>query len=233
MTESEWLTATDSEPMLQFVRGKVSDRKLRLFACACCRGLYPLIPDRYSRKTIAVAERFADGEVSADKLRFAWESARRSAGTRRRARGGGADGPQDFALWVVTLALGDNPRWLYQFRGSATWAFLAQFQETGPLPEVKLDESGLIREVVGNPFHTAPAVDAAWLERHGAVAQLARSAYQERRLPEGTLDPARLSLLADALEDAGCTDAELLGHLRGPGPHVRGCWAVDLVLGKG
>jgi hypothetical protein len=45
-------------------------------------------------------------------------------------------------------------------------------------------------------------------------------------------DPACLARLADALEDAGCTDPELLGHLRSPGPHVRGCWAVDLVLGK-
>jgi hypothetical protein len=51
-------------------------------------------------------------------------------------------------------------------------------------------------------------------------------------MAEGTLDPARLTVLADALEDAGCTDADLLGHLRSPGPHVRGCWAVDLVLGK-
>ena len=54
-----------------------------------------------------------------------------------------------------------------------------------------------------------------------------------RSLPAGTLDPARLAVLADALEDAGCTDAGLLGHLRGPGPHVRGCWAVDLLIGKG
>jgi hypothetical protein len=61
---------------------------------------------------------------------------------------------------------------------------------------------------------------------------LAEAAYAERTLPPGTLDPARLALLADALEDAGCTDGELLGHLRGPGPHVRGCWALDLVLGK-
>jgi hypothetical protein len=51
-------------------------------------------------------------------------------------------------------------------------------------------------------------------------------------MPSGHLDPARLAVLADALEDAGCADADLLGHLRGPGPHIRGCWAVDLLLGK-
>jgi hypothetical protein len=57
------------------------------------------------------------------------------------------------------------------------------------------------------------------------VPKLARSIYDTR-------DFDRLAVLADALEDAGCTDAELLGHLRGPGPHVRGCWALDKVLGK-
>jgi hypothetical protein len=91
----------------------------------------------------------------------------------------------------------------------------------------------LLSDVFGNPFRPAPSVDAAWLAwQDGTVAQLARAAYEDRRLPEGQLDPARLALLADALEDADCTDAELLGHLRGPGPHVRGCWALDLVLSK-
>ncbi len=53
-----------------------------------------------------------------------------------------------------------------------------------------------------------------------------------RPFPSGLLGVARLPVLADALEDAGCADAELLGHLRGPGPHVRGCWAVDMIPGK-
>ena len=61
---------------------------------------------------------------------------------------------------------------------------------------------------------------------------LAQATYEQRELPAGTLEPARLAILADALEDAGCDQADLLAHLRGPGPHVRGCWSVDLVLGK-
>jgi hypothetical protein len=90
----------------------------------------------------------------------------------------------------------------------------------------------LLREMVGNPFRTV-ALDPAWLAwQGGTVVQLSRTAYEERHLPEGTFDPTRLTLLADALEDAGCTDAELLGHLRGPGPHVRGCWALDLITGR-
>jgi hypothetical protein len=64
------------------------------------------------------------------------------------------------------------------------------------------------------------------------VVALARAAYDQRELPAGTLDPARLAVQADALEEAGCTDADILNHCRRPGVHVRGCWAVDLLLGK-
>jgi hypothetical protein len=64
------------------------------------------------------------------------------------------------------------------------------------------------------------------------VARLAQAAYDERHMPEGTLDTSRLAVLADALEEAGCSVADILNHLRGPGPHVRGCWLVYLCLGK-
>jgi hypothetical protein len=57
--------------------------------------------------------------------------------------------------------------------------------------------------------------------------------YPWRQLPSSYLDPARLAVLADAVEAAGCTNLDILDHLRGPGPHVRGCWGVDLLLGKG
>jgi hypothetical protein len=90
-----------------------------------------------------------------------------------------------------------------------------------------------LREIFRNPFRPALAIDPEWLAwRGGTVVRLARSAYGDRRLPEGSLVAGRLAVLADALEDAGCSDAELLGHLRGPGPHVRGCWALDLILSK-
>jgi hypothetical protein len=85
----------------------------------------------------------------------------------------------------------------------------------------------ILRDIFGNPFRPVP-LSPAWLTPD--VLSLARAAYDHRTLPAGTLDPARLGLLADALEDAGCDCAEILGHLRGEGPHVRGCWAVDLLL---
>ena len=80
------------------------------------------------------------------------------------------------------------------------------------------------------PWQTIPPTVLNWNDR--AIPRLAEAIYEKRRLPEGTLEPARLAVLADALEDAGCTDGDLLTHLRGPGPHVRGCWVVDLLLGK-
>jgi hypothetical protein len=87
----------------------------------------------------------------------------------------------------------------------------------------------LIRDIFGNPFRPV-TVDPAWLTP--TVTDLATVAYNERALPSGELDPARLAVLADALEEAGCSSADLLSHLRSTGPHVRGCWAVDLLLRK-
>jgi hypothetical protein len=87
----------------------------------------------------------------------------------------------------------------------------------------------LIRDIFGNPFRPVRLVPV-W--RTPAVMSLAQVAYDERLLPSGHLDTARLAVLADALEEAGYTEQAILDHLRAPGPHVRGCWAVDLLLGK-
>jgi hypothetical protein len=101
-----------------------------------------------------------------------------------------------------------------------------------PLEE-SISQCFLLREIIGDPFRAAAQVDRDRLRWNtGHVSELAKGAYDTRSLPDGTLNPGRLALLADSLEDAGCTDGELLGHLRSPGPHLRGCWAVDLVLGK-
>jgi hypothetical protein len=93
-------------------------------------------------------------------------------------------------------------------------------------------QAALFRDIFGNPFRPPPALDAARLGWNGGtVRKLVEAAYTHRTLPGGTLDNARLGVLADALEDAG-GDPELLGHLRGPGQHARGCWVIDLLAGK-
>jgi hypothetical protein len=93
--------------------------------------------------------------------------------------------------------------------------------------------SGLLRDIFGNLFRPLLPVSPAWLAwSNCTIPRLAEAAYNERQYPAGTLDVARLAVLADALEEAGCDDAGLVGHLRSEGPHVRGCWAIDLVLAK-
>jgi hypothetical protein len=94
-------------------------------------------------------------------------------------------------------------------------------------------QANLLRDIFSNPFHPPPVRDPTWLTwNNGLVQVLAQVAYDDRLLPAGTLDTARLAVLADALEEAGCDYADILTHLRSPGPHVRGCWVVDLLLGK-
>ena len=85
----------------------------------------------------------------------------------------------------------------------------------------------LLHDIFGNPCRPV-SYDAA--HRTPSVASLAKVAYDERQLPSGELDPHRLAILADALEEAGAPD-ELVTHLRSPGTHVRGCFAVDVALG--
>jgi hypothetical protein len=117
---------------------------------------------------------------------------------------------------------------LREAKMDADAAAYAAWREVGssPAPDTQV---GLLRDVFGNPFRPA-TIAPTW--QTPTVVTLSQAAYDNRTLPAGTLDPARLAVLADALEEADCTDGDLLGHLRGPGPHVRGCWAVDLLLGK-
>jgi hypothetical protein len=122
--------------------------------------------------------------------------------------------------------------------GNFGGAALCHFPTDRDAPDYKayrkrgLWQAGVLRCVFGplpfRPVSLDPAV-LAW--RDATVVHLARAAYDEK-LPAGTLDNGRLAVLADALEEAGCTDADILGHCRSGGEHVRGCWVVDLLLGK-
>jgi hypothetical protein len=80
----------------------------------------------------------------------------------------------------------------------------------------------LIRDIFGNPFRSI-ALNPSWLT--STVLALAQGIYAEKAFD-------RMPILADALQDAGCDNEDILNHCRGPGPHVRGCWVVDLLLGK-
>ncbi len=115
--------------------------------------------------------------------------------------------------------------------------FLRPFQWPQPVPSAvmaeRIAQAALLRCIFGNPFGTTPIIDPAWLTwNDGTVKRLAEAAYENRAIPAGTLDNARLAVLADALEEAGCGNADILTHLRDPGVHVRGCWVLDLLLRK-
>jgi hypothetical protein len=89
----------------------------------------------------------------------------------------------------------------------------------------------MLRNIFGNPFRAPSAIEPAWLAwNNGTVVKLASAIYEERELPSGHLDRERLGVLADALEESGCHHSVVLGHLRGPGPHVRGCWLIGLLI---
>jgi hypothetical protein len=237
MTEAEWLACGDPTGMLFFLfggpdgerraycQGEVGRRKLRLFACACLYRVWHLLPDGRSRAAVELADRYA--EVAAE-----WSqvpAARRDADEATRAADYAARDAAGEAVAeaAVAAARALDPDGWYAARGSAYYARRAVALSAGDAAAGReaVQQCRLLRCVVSSPFHppAPPAVD--WLRWGGrTVLKLARAIYDEGRFEE-------VPVLADALEDAGCADAALLAHLREPGPHARGCWPVDLVLG--
>ena len=198
MTEAEWLKSDEPYSMLRFLRGKVSDRKVRLFAVACCRRLLFLATDERNKTVVEVAERFADGHADIQEL----------------LAGRGTIGSSDIS--VVLAHVASMMVW-----HAAEWAMKGAKLATEPEGE-EATQSNLCRDIFGNPFRPV-AVDAAWLTSD--VLALARQMYESR-------DFSAMPILADALQDAGCDNPDVLNHCREGGPHVRGCWVVDLLLGK-
>ena len=232
MNEEEWLACTDPTPMLDFLRGKVSDRKLRLFVCACCRRIWHKLFDKQSRRAVEVAERLADGQ--ADPAEVAAARTEMDELLRRKEQEWGEEASLSEAAFLYSH-VDHLPRMLAQSaleEGVTTqWTGLAaDFKADRPADNRPLVEA--LHDIFGNPFHSMTISPTILAWNDATVVRLAQAAYEERHLPAGTLDNGRLAVLADALEEAGCTDADILDHLRGPGPHVRGCWPVDLCLGK-
>jgi hypothetical protein len=244
VTEHEWDGHVDPDPMLEFLRGTASPRKLRLAACAGARRVWHHLRDARSRRAVVVVERFADGEATAEEL----DAARHGAGIAEYDVGMTTPSPADedaelaeeFAVRAPTAAASTDADlaaahgWPSHAASAAYWeaAGAGGAYDAAQANEYKA-QTALIRDVFGNSFRPPPRIDPAWLAwRGGAVVQLARAVYEERDLASGHLDAARLAILADMLEEAGATNPQLLGHLRSAGPHVRGCAAVDALLGK-
>jgi hypothetical protein len=236
MTDSDWLNEQQHPfGMVWLLRGtkvtrtKAGKRKLRLFACACCRLTWNLLTDPRLRHAVEVAEWFAEAQTGKDELKMAYEAARGLAfgtltpdapGHRERIAAGMAREAAHSQAFSAASAMMTYPV-------SLAGSYRVSEQEREAVLR------GLLRCVLGNPFRPSPVLSAtvlAWND--GTVRRIAEGIYEERRMPEGTLDTGRLAILADALIDAGCDSEDLIQHCREPGPHVRGCWAVDLILRK-
>jgi hypothetical protein len=211
MTERKWLDATDPGSMLRHLERTSEDRrKLRLFACACCRRTRSVLKSKETRNLLEMTELFADGLVrrgEVEKLREHWLRRLDTVvmGWRQRALASTTD-----------LAM----RWRLSEMARAV---CGQVATAANRPEFELKQHGkLLRDIFGNPFRPV-AFDPSW--RTSTAIGIAATMYDSR-------DFAPMPILADALEDAGCDHPDVLAHCRGPGPHVRGCWVVDLVLGK-
>jgi len=205
--------------MLEHLGSAASDRKLRLFMTACCRRIWHLLKDESSREAVEVSERYADG-LAAEKQLIAARSAilpdRRffsdPGGLQLRTRGDRRRAGFDAVIWAADA----NPR------VAASESVRLAAHASGDWWVEYRAQVALLREVFGNPFRPVP-FELAW--RTAATEAIAQTIYDERRFDD-------LPILADALEEAGCTDTDILAHCRLPGEHVRGCWVIDLVLGK-
>ena len=239
MTEAEWLACGDPEQLLEFLQrdasrhlleirwGKRSvrkrplftvDRRLRLFTVACFARCSQWLVDERSRRAIAVVEQIADGLLRFTAI-MEEEPPARAAIAEIAAR-------EDFGpIHAVAVAASE----VLSFDGARaainTSYRIGEVQELlgGSSSEEWLRQACILRDLFGPvPFREVPRPQE-WLTP--TVLSLAQAIYADRAFNH-------LPILADALEDAGCTDRDVLDHCRGSGPHVRGCWAVDLVLGK-
>ena len=222
MTEAEWLACEDPEAMVRFLWGKAYDRKLRLFACACCRSVWSLLKDERGREALVQAEALAEGQLTAERLELAYSSAWEAYMEKTRAPY--YHHASYASVWVAyfdaDVAAIEGPR-------EAMNALL--YDNPDLVDKNCLFQPLVLRDVIGNPFRPV-SFEPAW--RTSNVVSLAQTIFEERELPSGLLDRARLAVLADALMDAGCDNEDILGHCRSEGPHVRGCWVIDLLLGK-
>jgi hypothetical protein len=253
MTKEKWLTGSDVHSMVRLVRGepvgflatlgwrpaaavqrqprfRASQRQLRLFAAACCGRIAHLLTDERLRRGIEAVEQYADDSGGREEWRDA------SAAVEQ--------------VYQETCVPYDPARW--QPAVEAVWQ-LVRWEpvegEYGAAPETMVinmaatavnraenrpwrsttehqAQCALLRDIVGNPFRPLPPIDPTWLRwREGTIPKLAAAIYTDRHFPD-------VPILADALEEAGCTDADMLDHLRGPGAHIRGCHVLDLILGR-
>jgi hypothetical protein len=234
MKQGDWLASTDPIKMLEALEKLgIRARLLRLFGAVCCRRAWPDLADARSRDAIAALERFADGpgkQPDLAELKAAHEAAAAAVELAI------PDSRAFYAARAVAAAAEPTLAWWTARWSADLWlkavgkADEAAGARAGPAAKKreKATVAGLLRDIVPNPFRPV-RLDSIVITP--TVKALAEAAYDERILPGGELDPLRMSVLADALEDAGAT-GESVEHLRSKGLHIRGCWVVNALTGR-
>jgi hypothetical protein len=235
MDPDQWLRCTDPRPMLEFVHDKTSDRKLRLFGCACLRRTWRLLTDPRSQMAVEVNERYADGLAALNELRLAQAGAlqatREAWGATRAAREAAERaGPRE-AKYLLEFARAREAD--YEVKWAAAWlgedepertARLAAWAAAWTTGATKAEEEGFQCALLHDLFDDL--VRPVFLPPTGRMRRLralARSIYDGRHF-DG------LPLVADDLEERGVADPVILSHCRSGGEHVRGCWVIDQIL---
>lgn len=213
MTETQWLNAAEPEPMVEFLRGRVSARKLRLFARACCRTRRVLADlGEWLQGIVEKAERYADGRVPEEEL-FALYGPQ---------AGKEVANPDAFAAALAAAALGSYVASGHDrcdgFRGTA--AELDYYNAR--VGDERRRQCRRCRCIFGNPFRPVRR-DPRWLSAN--VTAIALGIYESRAFD-------RMPVLADALEEAGCEESQIRSHCRERTDHTLGCWVVDLILDR-
>jgi hypothetical protein len=250
MTKKEWLSCRVPMEMLAFVRRRATGRKLRLFAVGCCRVIWDLLDEPTGRHLVEVSERLADG--TSTKVEWAAavikaKQAREALNARqpkayKRSRDAGEAGSclitaldaaiataspsgHDAAHSSSVAAAHASGTHAARMTSGPSYADLESYvvaEDVGRVVEYRR-QADLVRDLFGPPPFRSVTLSPLLLTI--TVVRLAQAIYDERAFD-------RLAVLADALEEAGCDNAGVLAHCRAATPHVRGCWVVDLVLGK-
>ena len=233
MTEEEWLACADPTPMLEAVGSRASHRKSWLFGCACCRRIWSLLSPA-SRCALELSEQYADGLVGHAELMDAclrnYQGAEVVGGelvvqcavaTNLAVVDPARNGIP--SLSVVQAASLTATKVLHILRLAEDIARSAgNGQQSLDVGQEQVIQAGMLRDVFCNPFRLH-SIDPVF--RTSTVVGIAQEIYEDRAFD-------RLPALADTLQDAGCENEDILNHCRSDGQHVRGCWVVDLILGK-
>jgi hypothetical protein len=217
----KWPEGVNLQPLFFSLYGHISPRRQRLVAVAMCRRVAHLLPDKGCRAALDIAERYADREVKRADLASAHQAAQSAWG---RIGGVTFTNREDAPRYAVrALASLTHPtKRHFADRVADGCAAAAGCEDPGRYSQLHNAECVRQKRLLLDVLPPV-AVDPGW--QTSTVVVLARGIYTELAFD-------RLPILGDALEDAGCNDEDLLGHCRGPGPHIRGCWALDLLLEK-